>query len=175
MDYSKTNNCIAKYGLTVESVFVPWKASRNRDEKQPSLNWRVELKRDDRKVVSFDYSAGLAHCPYYKKHVKGTRVSAYDMEQIERECRFGKAWIGKHHPGGAAILPDTRDVIALLVFDASVLDAGGFESWASDLGYDPDSRKAETIYQVCLDIALKLRAAIGDEGLRELVNAFRDY
>lgn len=64
-----------------------------------------------------------------------------------------------------------------------VFAAGGFENWASEYGYDTDSRKAESIYQACLDIALKLRGdialklrgAIGDSGMVELQTAFQDY
>lgn len=35
--------------------------------------------------------------------------------------------------------------------------------------------KGETIYRACLEIALKLRAAIGEAGLAALQNAFQDY
>jgi hypothetical protein len=57
----------------------------------------------------------------------------------------------------------------------SVLDSGSFEEWAADYGFDTDSRKAETTYRACLDIALKLRNGIGEDGLRKLQEAFQDY
>ena len=60
------------------------------------------------------------------------------------------------------IEPDKLDVINSLVMDASVLNSSSFEDWADEFGYDRDSRKAETIYRACLDIALKLRNAIGE-------------
>jgi hypothetical protein len=34
---------------------------------------------------------------------------------------------------------------------------------------------AEAIYNACIDIALKLRSAIGESGLSELREAFQDY
>ena len=55
------------------------------------------------------------------------------------------------------------------------LDAGGFENWAAEYGFDPDSRKAESIYRLCLEYALAMRAALGDSGMAELCNAFQDY
>lgn len=70
--------------------------------------------------------------------------------------------------------PDMADVVASLVMDASVLDAGGFEEWANEYGYDTDSRSAEAIYRACLDITLRLRAGIGDDGLRALRDACQD-
>jgi hypothetical protein len=73
------------------------------------------------------------------------------------------------------ILPDPADVIHSLVMDSSVLDAGGFEGWAGDFGYDTDSRSAEATYRACLEIALKMRAAFGDSGMAELQTAFGDY
>ena len=39
----------------------------------------------------------------------------------------------------------------------------GFEGWASDLGYDPDSRKAEKIFKVCEKQAERLKKFLGDE------------
>jgi hypothetical protein len=53
-------------------------------------------------------------------------------------------------------------------------DYATFEQWASDLGYDSDSRSAAT-YLACLAIGLALRAGIGDSGLATLQAARSDY
>lgn len=172
---------ISGLGLTVESVFVPFSQSRNKGEKFPSLNWRVTVKHNGRDVLTTDYMAGSGHCPAYKASVKalGGPNSLNRAEFIRRECETG--FKGLYHSQiimndrKSPLLPDTLDVLASLAMDSDVLDAGGFESWASDLGYDTDSRKAESIYQACLDIALKLRAALGDAGLQTLRNAFEGY
>lgn len=79
--------------------------------------------------------------------------------------------VQKHEP----IMPDPLDVVYSLTMDSSVLDAGGFEEWAAEFGYDLDSRKAEATYRACLEIALKMRGAIGDSGLALLAEAFQDY
>ncbi|TIW00620.1 MAG: hypothetical protein E5V77_09360 [Mesorhizobium sp.] len=64
--------------------------------------------------------------------------------------------------------PSIGDVLQSLARDSDVLDAGGFESWAADYGYDTDSRAAESIYRACLEIAMKLRAGLGESLLAEI-------
>ena len=186
MTHDIIDSAIAELGLTIESTFVPFSRSRNKGEKHKSLNWRVTVKCNGRDVLSTDYSAGIAHCPSF-----GTKppspwpqaVANWVPLATDAECESGfatsrygfqfghKALQDRKRP----ILPDTRNVIYSLVMDSSVLDAGGFESWAADLDYDTDSRKAESIYRACLEIALSMRAALGDEGMRKLQDAFQDY
>lgn len=175
-------------GLTVDAAFVPWSQSRNKDEKaispntgkpnpkfpQRSLNWRVTLKRNGREVLTTDYSAGIAHCPAYKSNAYGNRPGFMNLDRdkaVTWECEHGKSAQGDAKP----ILPDSVDVLASLARDSDVLDAGGFENWASDLGYDTDSRQAEVIYRACLDIALKLRSALGEVGLAQLREAAAEW
>lgn len=182
---------ISDLGLVVESVFVPWSRSRSydaaiaKDVSKKNLNWRVSLARvapegaTKRYILTTDYSAGIAHTPYYKKHKEGTlRWSLHNEPMYEYEVEHGKEAI--RVPGRivdrAPILPDPIDVIWSLTQDADVfLNARSFEDWASDLGYDTDSRKAEAVYRACLDIALKLRNGIGEDGLRRLQEAGEDY
>lgn len=81
----------------------------------------------------------------------------------------------KRKPKGEAIQPDPLSVVYSLVMDSNVLDYGGFEGWAAEYGYDTDSRSAESTYRACLEIALQLRAAIGEAGIAALQTAFQDY
>jgi hypothetical protein len=169
-------SAIAELGLTVESEFVPWSQSRNKGEKHPSLNWRVTVKRNGAEVLTTDYGAGNGHCPAYK------RPDSYmKAEAIKWECEHGRRAVigsgGQIFPGSmkSVINPDPVDVIHSLALDSDVLNHNGFESWAGDFGYDTDSRKAESIYRACLDIALKLCNAIGDDGMRKLQEAGQDY
>lgn len=174
----KLESAIAALGLSVESVFVPFSASRNAGEKHRTLNWKVTLKRNGREIVTTDYSAGVAHCPAYKRLKMGGygRETMEQREALNFETEKGKAWRNSRLGiGGAPILPDSVDVIWGLSQDSNVLDSGGFESWAADYGYDADSRKAESIYQTCLELALKLRGAIGEAGLESLREAGSDY
>ena len=177
-------DAIASLGLTVESVFVPFSQSRNKAEQSPSLNWVVTVKRNGRDVITTDYSAGMCHCPAYKRKVPATWNRPARMWQplaCAAECENGNelgaftSWGGFRHDRAKPILPDALDVIYSLVMDSSVLDAGGFENWAADYGYATDSRSAESTYRACLDIALKMRGAIGESGLETLHDAFQDY
>jgi hypothetical protein len=184
------SDTLAKMGLTVTSEFIAFSKSRNANEKHPSLNWKVTLRKDGRAILTTDYSAGAAHCPAYKASVRemGGRDSIMRDAAIRFECESGFAAVAFDNANspngyqvrqlnakGKSLQPNALDVIASLVMDSSVLDESSFEDWASSLGYDVDSRKAETMYRACLDIALKLRNGIGESGLSELREAFRDY
>jgi hypothetical protein len=190
---------IESLGLTVESVFVPFSQSRNKDaklegftvikdmtkQKAPhyTLNWRVTLKRNGRDILTTDYSAGIAHCPSYKiKPPQQWDRPAKDWEffATEWECEHGKAagysWSGFYPKKGALpLLAAPLDVIHSLVMESDAIDYPTYEEWSSCLGYDPDSRSGEATYRACLEIALKLRAAIGDDGLATLREAFAEY
>lgn len=167
-------------GITIESVFVPWSESRNFKPgarvTERSLNWRVTLKRDDREILTTDYSAGIGHAPSYKH---GVRLSLDGEAALVHETERGthakpSAMLG-HVFSGKPIALDPCDVIYSLVSDADVIEHPSFESWANDLGYNADSRKAEATYRACLEIALALRAGIGDSGLTKLREACEGY
>lgn len=58
--------------------------------------------------------------------------------------------------------PELADVLDCLASDASGADnARDFEDWASEYGYDTDSRKAEKIYNACVEGRDKLKAFLG--------------
>ena len=156
MAKEKIQAFMAENKVTIESEFVPWSQPRNKGEKHRSLNWRIKILRADRTILETDYSAGVAHCPSYRQ---GRRTV-----DVERETETGRR-----------IAPDACDVIASLSMNSSVLDCSSFEEWAGEFGYDVDSRKAESIYRACLEIALKLRNGLGEEGLRALQIAAQDY
>lgn len=63
-----------------------------------------------------------------------------------------------HERAGLPIEPEPADVVHSLLLDASAVDAGSFEAWADDFGYDPDSRSAERLYRECLASAERLSA-----------------
>ena len=174
---------IEKHGLSVKAVFVPFSQSRNAANdpgNKPgsrSLNWRVTLVRDGRDIITTDYSAGVGHCPSYKQMARWTLDY---VELIVFETERGKTAYkpNENSPyirAGKDILPNPLDVIYSLVMDCDVLDYADFEEWAESFGYDTDSRNAESIYKHCLEIALKVRAGIGESALSELREAASDY
>lgn len=58
--------------------------------------------------------------------------------------------------------PTAQDVLYCLLTDSYASDET-FESWASDYGYNPDSRKAERVYQACKRNTAGLRRLLGDD------------
>lgn len=174
---------LTELGATVESVFIPFSQSRNKDSKQHNLNWRVTLKRNGREVLTTDYSAGIAHCPGYNKKPDlgfAGSDSIYQRIITRAECEIGKPVTRVHMDDSCSygkkwIEPNPTDVLYALVSDSDVLDSGGFEAWAADFSYSPDSRDAESKYRACLETALQVRAAFGDYGMRQLKTAFEDY
>ena len=166
---------IKDLGIEIKSAFVPFSQSRNKGEKLKSLNWVVTVEHNGRPVLITDYMAGQGHCPSYKQGARTIDQTA----AIDHECETGtkaRQYHGMSHIAkGAVINPDPCDVLYSLIMDSSVLDAGGFEDWAADFGYDTDSRAAKSTYRACLDIALKMRAGIGEEKMRALQEAFEDY
>lgn len=67
--------------------------------------------------------------------------------------------MGTGHGGDA---PDRETVLDSLCSDAAGADQT-FEDWASDYGYDTDSRKAEAVYRAVVAQTKKLRAFLGDK------------
>lgn len=168
-------------GVSYSAEFVPQSRSRNKDAKEPSLNWRITIAKDNVRLET-DYMQGCAHIPHYS-HAFG-KYAVY-AAAVRAACATGKSCIvpAKNAydaaQGGRAVpivreipAPEFVDVLYSLVLDASVLDFPGFEDWAREHGYDTDSRKAEQMYRACLDTALKLRAIVDLDEARE---AFQDY
>ncbi len=175
---------VAALGLTVDAVFVPFSQSRNKGEKSPSLNWRVTVKRNGRDVLTCDYSAGMGHCPSYNRKAPAAWDRPLRMWQplaCAFECENGFAlspfhtWAGLRADKARPILPDPLDVLYSLNSDRDALNYATFEDWAGTFGYDADSRSAELTYRACLEIGLKLRAAVGESGLVKLNEIFQDY
>lgn len=169
----------AALGLTYTADFVPFSKSRNaKKATKPgdySLNWKVTIAKGSRSLTT-DYMQGIAHIPGHKQN---TRYTSMAWEDLKFTCEQGKT-AGKEGSvtriGSKPIpAPLLRDVLYSLALDAGALDYATFEDWASDFGYEKDSRSAEKTYQACLKIALELRAMIGDAGLQSLRDACQDY
>lgn len=189
----------AENRLFIVAEFVPFSKSRNKAEKHKSVNWKLTLcqakpaapsepefksgvytKADApaamRSILTCDYSSGTAICPADKR-----KDSYRKQELINWECENGVAAFAMENMGVISpqrkkpILPDLCDVLASLSMDASAIDEGPFEDWASSLGYDTDSRKAEAIYNACLDIAVRLRSGLGESTFTRLREACQGH
>ena len=78
--------------------------------------------------------------------------------------KTGTGWAGKP--------PSCANVLESLALDANDFCAPTpptFKEWASNAGYDTDSRKAEKIFRACKRQSERLKALLGVELLTELV------
>lgn len=101
-------------------------------------------------------------------------------EQLPRnfECTITMVGRGYHEPmtvyfsQGSAHKksPTLAEVLDCLASDASGVDnARSFEDWASEYGYDTDSRKTERTYQICKKQAQELKALLGQDAYNQLL------
>jgi hypothetical protein len=71
---------------------------------------------------------------------------------------------------GISTEPSAEDLLNCLGSDsAGIENAASFEDWASEYGYDTDSRKAERTFKVCERQAAKLKAFLGEDAYKELL------
>lgn len=114
--------------------------------------WYVTLSREGvPSTLSTPYKQGIAHV---EKTTKRTYVAEF----------------GETLPRYAVKVPTVEDVLDSLSHDSSSYDnSRSFEEWASDLGYDPDSRKAYATYQTLAEQAKLLRHFLGDDAYKELL------
>lgn len=126
--------------------------------------------------MQFDYQTGVGHLPKQFAKLADSRKTV-DFAELRHVCEVGRSGIGvgrtwhtddKTHPPAASVL-------YCLLSDADAMDSPTFESWASDLGYDTDSRQAEQIYRACIENGLKLRRVLGESNMVKLRELLQDY
>lgn len=100
--------------------------------------------------VSFQFNTGLGHItPYYKKHSIGKNPKpANSLANADLQ-----GWLH---------VPTLESVLECLFSDA---DCGtqSFNDFCDNMGYSTDSLKALDIYRECMEVAPKLRKALGNE------------
>lgn len=144
------------------------------------LRYRVVLYYRDRRVLDTPYEMGVGHIPGWGGRLAGPLTTIHNDNAIKAVLKSGSGSLGvvqgalEYRPG-PSILPELSDVLYCLVVDSSAIGYRSFEDWAAEYGYDSDSRKAESIYKVCLETGLTLRAVMGGVGLQALRDAFQDY
>jgi hypothetical protein len=159
------NDYIESLGLEYKATFVPFHESRNRAEKNLSINWEIVLKKGDH-TMKVDYSQGIGHIPKDRQDFG---------EHNKREAEQQYSWHGKYYVRNKLIKvkpPSLADVLYSLALDSEAIDYT-FEEWCGNLGYDSDSRKAESIYKSCLKEAIELKQLVPD--LNQLREMFQDY
>lgn len=173
-------------GITVDVVSGP--TPHNADGWQ-GIEFAVSVKRNGKEFLATPYRLGIGHIDLTKADPDS--VWAWKAGMDATETNFLRTWKRKPYANFTdkdlqtsvacklakvqKVQPKAEDVLWSLVSDSDVLDYPTFEDWASNLGMDTDSRKAESTYRACLEIALKLRNTVGEAGMETLRNAFQDY
>ena len=158
------DDCAAR-GYSLRASFIPWCRSRHytgrSDEPvdKRSLNWRVTLLHNNRRVLSTLYTAGIAHCPSYRRPYILREDAPALMYETHTGRRFGTT---------ERILPSLADVIHSLLLDASIFDeCHNYEEYEQSYGGTRHS------YRQLQHIAISLHARLGREEvekLREMLN-----
>ena len=173
---NELDSYIASLPIAYSAVFVPQSQSRKAGEKNLSINWKITITGKNNNLTT-DYMQGIGHIPNYPKIVPFNSRRTIAVEAFEKlASEKGIAAPNLSSRYGDKLNPPTlKGVLYSLISDSDVLNYDSFESWAGDLGYDTDSRKAEKIYRDCIAIALKLKGIIGNEAMEKLRELFQDY
>jgi hypothetical protein len=179
------NDYVDSLGLSYSARFVPQSLSRNAKEK-PCLNWKITFGKGTHSSMQLevDYMQGIGHLKHYVDRFNNIQV--YN-NAVKAACETGKSSLIKPAKNAfdsiastfqkLAIIPtpEKTDVLYSLVSDCDVRNYPNFEEWASDLGYDVDSRSAEKIYDACMKTYLQLKSMIGEIGIDKLQELYQDY
>lgn len=174
---------IKENGLEMTAVQVESRPDKTDDEWQ-GFHWKVEIKNGDRKM-SIHYTMGLAHCKYQpmnrvelNKHIGhyvNRELQVRAIEDLEKNLWRMKEYqiqelMQKYGIKRVPNAPELSDVLDCLASDSSgVENARDFNDWAADYGYDEDSRKAEKIYNQCVEQRRELRDLLGLKLYEELL------
>jgi len=154
-------------GLTLESKHIgltTWDTGGN--NRQLCDEWRITLsyiKVGDThaKEYTTTYRTGIGHrkvMPGVKRERGGYATLTESPKNTEEACKRG--WL-------KVVYPNIADVLSCLLSDASSGEET-FYDWASNLGYDTDSRNALDTYLACQKTLVALRHVLGYELFSEL-------
>lgn len=181
-EYKKLDSYISRLDLEYSAVFVPFSKSRSAKEIKTlsdySINWKVTIKSPSGSIET-DYMQGIGHLPARMYHPI-SRPTQEDYATVKYACENGRkcsySW-GLYSIFGykeSLTMPKLRDVLYCLLLDAEAIEYD-FQDWCDNCGYDEDSRKAESMYQECLQLGLKLRKVLGEKHINKLRELYQDY
>jgi hypothetical protein len=136
------------------------------------LCWNIKIVIGNRAYETI-YSEGVGHIPGYTFQFK----RCIDQVNMEKYAVSTGKYYSLDNPSIIKPLPapELIDVMYCLVSDAEAIEYQNFEEFADMLGYDPDSRKAEKVYNACLKVGLFLRISLGEDKLEELRELYQNF
>ena len=79
-----------------------------------------------------------------------------------------------HRKNNKPARPHITGVIYSILIDSKAYNMC-FEQWVDEFGYDTDSRKAEKLYQQCIQNAQKVYSVFSSKQIEELETLIQDY
>lgn len=178
-----TTNNVQLPNVTIISRKIDWT-----DTKRPALKFDLLLTNGDKTMIT-EYGGGIAaFLPkgFREKLIKENlnRHSGGQTERAAIALLGGKNLVFNLGVGNDVAVQavelilrnavmDQMGVMHSLVMDAQAGDES-FEEFCSNLGYDEDSRKAESIHRACQDIGKKFRQLVGKD-FDAIEEMMRDY
>lgn len=164
---------IARRNITVAHSFRgagPIAGEGSFSDDPRATHWGITIVYNNRQMHT-SYHMGSGHYRWKRSGEwgkKGERVAITSKFMAGGSLSLWGAGVLKAE--SEPISPNPDDVLDGLRSDASgVYDARDFEDWASNYGYDTDSRKAEETYRSCQKIARDLEKLLGREAMHELL------
>lgn len=123
----------------------------------PNISYTVTLFHHSKKILATDYKLGIGHVTIPKgvpptflldeesmlHAMRRNPHASFKDKQLQADVAAKLAKLQK-------VAPNLADVLHSLLLDGEAFFNGEtFEDWASNFGYDPDSRKAEEIFKAC--------------------------
>lgn len=171
-----------RFGLTLQAAQVDSRPDHDQWQ-SGTAHWLCTLSRGGTSMT-FHFSMGAAHRRWddvKMRECRKYRGCAYTVDELKSVSPiFGARGIGgapesialkeARQAYTSPIPPELPGVLNCLMMDAQGYEnAQGFEDWAAEYGYDPDSRKAEKTYREVERQAKELRHILGLDGYRTLL------
>lgn len=166
------------FALRIESGPAP-----GVDDDWPHIAYVVSLMLNGKVVLNTPYKMGVGHVKWPKTFEQIPRGGDVPVFNTLRHNPGAQLKNKLEHATAAALLarlqkvtPSLCDVMHSLITDGEAFfNAQSFEDWASDFGYDSDSRSAEAIYRACDSIGRKLAQGIPKGTLDKVREILADY
>lgn len=167
---------VAKHRLSMTAERLPARTDRLMDD-TPMNHWLCKIKNhlgDVLMEIPYSMGLGIVDKKPYEKFSFGERggMTRNDYDRLpwagaRRVTLAQEQWMKSVYTPKA---PTIEDVLNSIGSDAaSIASARTFSDWCSELGYDDDSRKAERIYNACVDQYRELGEELGHAAREELM------
>lgn len=147
---------IASLGIKTTITGGGYAERREKPEDKPwaHFRWACEAERKGKIAHFDDYKTGVGHAVF--QDLRPPMSEGFTVKERAKNGTFHLFTLPGTRAAAARYLkpspPDAADILGSYARDfIDAHDAGCFEEWASNYGYDTDSRSAEERYQACLN------------------------